>query len=341
MFIDLPEHTPAWHAMRAGKIGGSDIAGLFGAQPDWGAGEYELYHVKSGNVPPKKFVSGRAQWGTQFEPTIAHAAAKARGWKIVKGRYAVDDTTAGMGASLDYEVMDPGADVDGVSLGPILFDGDEIGRVMRPILGPLMGPGMMQVKQVDYGHYKREWIGGEPPAYVLLQVQHELACSGYTWAVIAALLGNNDLRLYFYEPRPKVIENIRTRVTRFWQRVKDKDPPPIDGSEGAERVVKELFPVLADNENDPLDLTGDNELPTICADLISASANRLSFEKEEKRLKNRIREKMGIHTFAFTTGFVLKCQVTPEKKPRKADPGEMIGGRAEARKYIVTEDLAA
>ena len=162
MFIDLPEHTPEWHAMRAGKIGGSDIAGLFGAQPDWGAGEYELYHVKSGNVPPKKFVSGRAQWGTQFEPTIAHAAAKARGWKIVKGRYAVDDTTAGMGASLDYEVMDPGADVDGVSMGPILFDGDEIGRVMRPILGPLMGPGhdASQARSIT-GTTSGNWIGGE------------------------------------------------------------------------------------------------------------------------------------------------------------------------------------
>jgi hypothetical protein len=117
--------------------------------------------------------------------------------------------------------------------------------------------------------------------------------------------------------------------------------PPIDGTVSDEYVVRELFPKLVDNETSPLDLTTDNELPDICAQLLSASANRLAEEKLEKQLKNRLREKMGIHTYAFTTGYVIKCQVTPEKKPRHPDPGEMIGGRKESRKYVVTEDMAA
>ena len=150
-FIDLPERSEEWHAHRRKFIGGSEIAGLFGAQPDFGDSEYTLFLLKSGKVQSKHKGSGRAVWGTQFEPTIAAATAQTRGWKISKGRYATDDSTPGMGASLDYEVIDAGADRDGVQLGPILFGEDEVGQVMRAIDGPLDGPGSCKSNRPTMG----------------------------------------------------------------------------------------------------------------------------------------------------------------------------------------------
>ena len=137
-----------------------------------------------------------------------------------------------------------------------------------------------------------------------------------------------------------MIANIRAKVTEFWARVVENRTPKIDGSDGAAEALRDLFPKLVDNENEPLDLTADNELPGICAGLLVSTADRLAAEKQEKLLKNRLREKLGIHRYAFTEGFSIKCSVTPEKKPRHPDPGEMIGGKKEVRKYTVSEDLA-
>jgi predicted phage-related endonuclease len=351
-FIELPEHTVEWHAHRLKFIGGSEIASLFGVQPNWADSAYALHHVKSGEVKPRKNASKRAIFGTKAEPLIAEMVAEFRGWTLRKGRYATDDTTPNMGASLDYEILDPGTDADGVKPGAVMVrDGDddddgadekiEVGKVMRAFSGPLDGPGVLQIKQVDFSQYKEAWSFDEPPEYVLLQLQHEIACSSYKWGVIVCWLGGNDMRFFFYQARDKVIAAIRARVTEFWRRVGDKQAPPIDGTASDEYVVRELFPKLVDNKNAPLDLTGDNELPDICTQLLSATANRLAEEKLERRLKNRIREKMGVHTYAFTTGYILKCQVTPEKKPRHPDPGELIGERKETRKYTVTEDIEA
>jgi hypothetical protein len=184
-FIQLPEHTAEWHAHRLKHIGGSEISALFGVQPDFADSEYALFHVKSGTVKPRRNASKRAIFGTRAEPLIAEMVGEFRGWKLQKGRYATDDTTPGMGASLDYEILDPGPDADGVKLGAVMVsdgeddDGEqiEVGKVLRAFTGPLIGPGVLQIKQVDYSHYKKAWSFDEPPDYVLLQLQHEIACA--------------------------------------------------------------------------------------------------------------------------------------------------------------------
>ncbi len=48
-----PFANPAeWHAQRARNVGASEIAALFGVQPDYALSHYALWHVKAGKAPP-------------------------------------------------------------------------------------------------------------------------------------------------------------------------------------------------------------------------------------------------------------------------------------------------
>lgn len=339
-FIDVLEHTESWHALRLKNIGGSEIASLFGEEekpePDaedvpagFSDSLFSLHYIKSGAVKPRTIEVERVDAGIFFEPTIAAFAAARRGWKISKGRYATDDTTPGMGASLDYVIDNAGADAAGVSVD---------GNVLRGIAGPLVGPGVLQIKNVDGIQFSRKWKDDEPPLYILLQVQHEIACSGFQWAVLAAWVGGNSLKLYFYEPRPQIIAQIRQRVTEFWQRIKEGRPPAADGSDASSYVLRELYPVLRNNEHAPIDLTGDNELPEILTELGQANKQRLTAEKIEKARKEQIKQKMGDARYARCGSWVIKQGVTPANPGRTARPGEIIGARAEVRKITIKEN---
>lgn len=336
-FIDLPEHTEEWHRIRSRNIGGSEIASLFGEEekPDPSAEDvkagfsdslFSLHYIKAGIVKPRQIEADRVDAGIYMEPSIAAYAAAKRGWQIVKGRYATDDTTPGMGASLDYEIMDAGRDAERVV---------EDGHVVRGISGPLVGPGVLQIKNVDAIQYLKKWIDGEPPIYIILQVQHEMACSGYQWAVLAAMVGGNRLRLYFYEARPQIISQIRQRVAEFWARIAEGRPPAADGSDASSYALKELYPVLRNNESDPLDLSGSNEVPVLCSDLEETTSKRLELQKQEESLKNRLKAIMGNSTYARCGSWIIKCSVTPPNPGRPPRPGELIGIRSEVRKYSI------
>lgn len=338
-WFDIKEHSEEWHLMRSRHIGGSESASLFGEEekPDAYAEDvtagfsdslFSLHYIKAGIVAPRKIEAERIDWGTRLEPKIAEGAAEERGWFISKGQYATDDTTPGMGASLDYIIMNAGVDQGGVTTG---------GSVVRGITGPLKGPGVLQIKNVDAMQFARKWQGDEAPLYILLQVQHEMACSGYRWGVLAALVGGNSLKLYFYEARAQIISQIRQKVTEFWKRIADGKPPAADGSDASAHALRELVPVMRNTEHAPLDLTGDNELPGICMDLQRATKERLALEKQEAGFKAQIAQKMGDATYARCGSWVIKCGVTPANPGRAPRTGEIIGAKREIRKYSVKE----
>ena len=306
--------SPEWHALRARHVGGSEVAALFGAQPDYALSHYALWHVKKGTMPPPEVENERADWGIELESAIAHAAAKRYGWKIHKGGYVRDPTTSGLGCTLDYVIEEPGEEE--LALG-------------------FCGPGVMEVKTVDWLIHKKAWTDDEPPLHILLQHQHQMAATGYTWGVVPALiLGNTHLESYRYLARPKLIADIRTRVADFWASIREGREPPVDGSDEAVSALRALYPEIVD---DVIDLMMDNELPELCAIAKRMQRERLDADKIEKTVKAQIMAKLGAHAKARTEGWFVNIKVTPADPGRAPHEGEIIGRRKEVRKLNISE----
>lgn len=302
-------HTPEWHQQRSQVVGGSEIAALFGCQPDYAMSHYALWHVKAGKAPPPVVDNERVHWGNRLEKVIAEIAALENGWTLEQGAHVRDATTPGLGATLDFTIVDDGK-------------------------GNLTGPGALEIKNSDWLQHKRTWVDGEPPLHILLQLMHQLASTGYKWGVVVALVGGNRLEQYRYEAKPKLIAEIRRRVAAFWKSIDEDKAPPVDGSDSATAILKALYPQMID---EIADLTQDNELPEICSGMLHAAEQRKALEKLEAEYKNRLRAKIGPHLAAETTGFRVRVSVTEGKPDREALPGEIIKGRAASQRFTVKE----
>lgn len=297
----MPASRDEWLALRGRFIGSSEVAALFGVQAAYQQSHYALWHTKRGIEPPP--VGGpRVAWGKRLEAVIAEAVAEEHGYAVTPGRYAIAEGCRAA-ASLDFEVAaDPA--------------------------GEFQGPGVLETKNADWLIHKRQWTDGEPPLHILLQLQHQLLCTGWQWGAVAALVGGNDLRLYRYAARPKLIADIRRRIDAFWA---SKEPPPVDGSDSASHVLAALYSAPVD---DALDMSGHNEWPDAVDGFLRAAAAKKEAEAEYGLARNRVAALLGNHKRGYGAGFSVTTVITPARPSRPPEPGEVIPGRAESRRYI-------
>lgn len=308
--ITMPETREAWLELRQKYVGASEVAALFGAQADFALDRFALHHIKAGTVPAPEVGNARTLWGQRLEHVVAMAAGEENGWTVFKGRYAVADDCPGMGASLDFEIeADPS--------------------------GAFAGPGVLETKNVDWMVHRRSWTDGEPPLHILLQLQHQLGSTGYQWGAVAALVGGNQLKVYPYTAKPKLIADIKARVAKFWQDIADGRPPEPTGSDSAAAVLRAMYSETVDFQED---LTADNELPEICAQYLDAGERRRAAEKEEAEAKNRLVARLGPSLRAKAQGFWINTAVTAANLGTLVTTemvGKTIGARKESRRYSI------
>lgn len=274
-----PIHGPEWHATRLRHVGGSEISALWGMQPAYALSHFALWQVKSGRVPAPEVNNPRTRWGLRLEEAIAEAVAEEKGWTVTKGGYVSDPTTPGLGCTLDYIA----SDAEG-------FD----------------GPGALELKNSDWLQHKRSWVDGEPPLHILLQLQLQIACTGYKWGAVACLIGGNQLEVYPYVARPKLIAEIRRRVTAFWQSIEKGQEPDVDGSDSAAYAIRALHPEMTD---ELVDMSADAEIADICAGCLEAAEERLAAAKREAEFKNRLAAKIGPHARVKAPGYWINTSV--------------------------------
>ncbi len=231
-----------WHAIRAKHIGGSEIASLFntfrvpdgttdsGARlsyhhlfediPDnWeligSVSPYcsgvRLWHEKKGNMEPKSFDKNAvATAGRYFESGIAEWARDKYKDKNIYPDYPdldirkVDDyiehpTIPGMGASLDYEIPNHPS-----------------------------GHTAMDCKLLRAEIWRDEWKDtGEPPLHIILQLHHQMACTGMQHGVVAARVDSGDLHLVDVPRNENSITKCEAAVAAFWESQKTGKEPDI------------------------------------------------------------------------------------------------------------------
>jgi predicted phage-related endonuclease len=309
----IPPTPEAWHALRARHVGASEVSILFDAAPDYMPGLFSLWHIKAGKAPPPQVDNPRTRWGLLLEDAIAAGAADREGWDVRPGQYASLD---GLGATLDRIIASPGP--------------NDMGRE---------GPGVLELKNADWLQHARIW-GDEPPIHILLQLQAQLAATGYSWGAVAVLVGGNDLRIYRYSARPKVQADILRRVGAFWASIREGRVPQPDGNDDTFRVLRVLEPEVLD---EAADLTSDNAAPILCAKYLTAAAEAKAAEERRKEAAAGLLAKLGGHRWAKVPGFKLSQAVT-EAKPDSVITADMVGqvikGRAESRRITVKEMAA-
>lgn len=275
-----------WHDLRQSYIGASEVASLFGVGR---ATEFELYHRKLGTIAEPDFSNDvRVICGTEIEAGAAKVFSVLHKLQVRKvHRYIFSDHVRGMGCSLDYEVRD-----------------EHHGWV------PL------EIKCVDWLVWRDEWERGEgtarhdriitdiePPLAIDLQIQHQLALTRKPYGYCGLLVAGNQPYLVRRDAYFPIIHAIEQRIGEFWQRIDNRDEPPIKASSDL-AVVSGIYREVPDAI---ADLSHDNELPDLCAEFSRLKGERLAAEKEEKRLKAEILSRMGEAGRFVTAAFTGSC----------------------------------
>lgn len=226
---------------RAGKVGSSDVAALFG-QSRWLTRMGLWHQLRTGKERPR-VEDERMRWGRLLQSVILEEVAVRRGWEVELN--ANDSWVDHPDASLRC-----GATVDA--------------WVRRHELGL----GLVECKCVDSMEWRfGAWADGRPPADTELQLQHQLWVTGASWGVIAVLVGGNSLELLERRAKPKVHAALERELRSFWLEVEEGRRPV----ETAEDV-----PILAELLEDAVPgapafrALDDMELAQACADLAQA-----------------------------------------------------------------------
>jgi len=298
-------------AFRSSVVGASEVAALFDASP-W-LTHFELWHRKAGNIATPEFnaitdgtpENERVYWGVRLEAAIIEAAKERYGYTDREQVYRLDN---------------------GKGLG---------GHPDRRVICPQRGPGLLEVKTVDWLERKK-W-GDEPPLNYLLQNQTYQGLDQVAWGDVLVLVGGNKLERFQYDFRPKLFAEIEARVEQFWRDVEAGKAPPADYSRDGS-VIAELY---ADAGDTMIDLRGDNLACTAAAEFLVADAEVKAAERRRDAAKAELMEKLAEHGTGLCDGFTIKATRVAATPDREAKPGEIIKGRKSYRRFTVKEQEQA
>lgn len=143
---------------------------------------------------------------------------------------------------------------------------------------------------------------GEPciPEHYLVQIQVQLTVVGVKRATLVAMLDTEDEpRLYDVEHDPDLESAILEACDRFRRNhLEPHVPPPLDGSDGAARLVRALFPRPT---RDIVSATPDIEI--MARQWLTAKEAEKEAEAQRKELERQICSRIGDHEGVAGSGW--------------------------------------
>jgi len=271
MTIHNPATREEWLSLRHRYVSSTESAALHGLSPYLTA--FELFHNKKQASYVEFEANERMAWGIRQEEAIARGVAEEYGVKVRKLNSYVSRDGTGMGSSFDYEIV-------GVKDGVPPPQGTVLQEAYTS-----MGPGILEIKNVDWLVYKRTWLEDEAPAHIEIQVQHQLHVIERKWAAMGILVGGNNLKMIVREYDPAVGQVMQDKVRQFWKDLKSGNAPPPVLPQDAD-LISHIY-----NFGDPdktLDAQGNAEVETLCKDYLAAG----KAEKEAKDAKDTAKAKL-------------------------------------------------
>ena len=294
-----PADEAEWLAMRRQDVTSTETAALFGLSPYTTA--FEVWHQKKSGEVVAFNESERMTWGKRLEPTIAAGVAEDQGWTIEPFKTYIRDDSIRMGSSFDFRIIDAE-----------------------------QGDGILEIKNVDRQAFAKKWVEHpngdiEAPEHIELQVQHQMELSCLNWAVIAALVGGNELKMIHRERDNAVGIAIRHKISEFWRSIENNEPPRPDYERDYDRIVRSNLDAVGDEEID-----ADNDLEDMMFELVEAQAARKNAEAAEKIAKAKIMERVGTASKVRASFGTLSCGASQPTKGKLITP-DMVGTYVGAR----------
>ena len=208
MTAEVMQKNPSmWLQVRQNSIGGSEAAAILGMNP-WKS-PYQLWLEKTGSAEPED-ISDKdvVHFGTILEPIVAQEFCLREGKKVKK---------CGLYRSKQHPFMTASFD--------------------RLIVGE---PAGLECKTTS-AYKGKDWEEGKIPPSYYVQCQHYMMVSGLPKWYIACLIGGNKFVTWEIDRDEGDIAALMEAETKFWERVQDRVPPDVDGSESCTKALQQKF----------------------------------------------------------------------------------------------------
>jgi predicted phage-related endonuclease len=305
-----PTTREEWLKLRAGYVSSTESAALFGYSPYLTA--YELALEKSQKLVSDFTGTERTVWGTRLQDAIAAGIGEDYGVLVRPQRAYAVHPSCRMGSSFDWEIYGLVENIPNTDGIPdwVKKPWGGVDYILRDLFTK-HGPGILEIKSVDWLVYKNEW-GDDPPAHIDLQVQHQLEVIRYTWSVIGVLVGGNRNEILIRERDPAVGASIAKRITNFWANLAKGILPPVTMPEDAAVLIR-LYKFAEPGKL--YDGAEDVELGELCrayreaADLekVAGEAKEVAKAKMLQRIGDA--DKAILPGFSISAGMVGECEI--------------------------------
>ncbi len=267
-----------WLAERLQDVTSTEVSALYGLSPYMTS--FELFCQKLDQTIVTIAPNDRMTWGTRLEPVIAYGAAADNGWEIKKLDVYMRDPDIRMGSSFDFEIVND-----------------------------KRGPGILEIKNVDSLEYYKKWHQDDDgniqaPNHIELQIQQQMAVSGYTWCALAVLVGGNTQKIIYRDKDDVICNDIRQKIAEFWRRVDLNARPNANGAMFDAAVVTHNY---KDYSRDDNVITADDTLEQMIRDYHSISQDIKWLEKTKEERKEKILENIKDAAKVITSFGTLTC----------------------------------
>lgn len=253
-----------WLECRKGYLCASEIAAVLGA--DRYASPLSVYADKiNPEIEPERLTKyGPMYWGTVIEPLVINAFAEATDRHVIHCEEMIRSTVRPWQACT----------LDGQQ------ECDEYD-----------GPGVLEVKCTTRFERWDEQI----PVDVFLQVQQQLAVTGWAWGSVAVLFQGRDFH-YMDVPRDEeVIARINEAGERFWNRVQRLEDPDADGHTATTEALKRLYP----QDSNPSSIELPPHFKALDESRCALDRQMAEIKAERDEIDNKIRAELKTHSVGY------------------------------------------
>ena len=299
--IIVPSNEAHWLEMRKRDVTSTESAALFGMSPY--TTHFELWHAKKSGLAREFKTNERMKWGNRLEAAIAHGIAEEQGWEIRPLKEYMRDPDARIGSSFDFVITNlPG------------------------------GPVHLEIKNVDYLAFRDGWIedddgGIEAPEHIEMQVQHQMAVSGFKRAFIGAFIAGNRGVVIERERDEPVIAAIKAKVAEFWRTVDAGEEPAAVMPGDAEAVIR-LNQYAQPGKL--VDASGDANIAALVLEYKRLSADEAKAKEDKEVVKADLLKAIGDAEKVLLEGWTISAGMqadTPATLITESMVGTSYGGR--------------